>query len=85
MEQDKERNLFGASLVSGCFSEKDLLVVMRKVFSTTVTKRDTLKAQDLARVLNIGLETAYETTKVTTQKMIRNAVHPLQRRFRTMQ
>ncbi len=45
----------------------------------------TISKEDLARKWGLGLATAARTLDVTTQKGIRNAVHPLHRRYRTNQ
>jgi hypothetical protein len=42
-----------------------------------------LAAELLARKWNIGLNTAKDTLRVTTQEGIRHAVHPIHRRYRT--
>ena len=83
-DKKDERNLFEVSLSSVCCDDYSFMKCIRQVCSSTITKKDTLRAEDLARTLNIGLQTARDAIKVTTQKMIRNAVHPLQRKFRTM-
>ncbi|MGH3053527.1 MAG: hypothetical protein ACRDL7_00940, partial [Gaiellaceae bacterium] len=51
----------------------------------SVNRRYAIKHEELSRRWGIGLETATRTLKVTTQKCIRNAVHPLHRRYRTRQ
>ena len=38
--------------------------------------------EDLARLWNIGIQTAKDTVRVTTQKGIRTAIHPMTRRVR---
>jgi len=39
--------------------------------------------EDLAKMWNIGLDTAANTLKATTQLVVRQALHPIQRRSRT--
>ncbi|MGH3624303.1 MAG: hypothetical protein ACRDQ5_21370 [Sciscionella sp.] len=58
---------------------RDISSAKSKLRKPLVTK------EDLSRRWGIGLETATQTLKVTTQKCIRNAVHPLHRRYRTKQ
>jgi hypothetical protein len=50
--------------------------------ATSRRKSRTTK-EDLARIWNIGLDTADSTIKATTQLVVRRALHPIQRRFRT--
>jgi transposase len=42
-----------------------------------------LSIEEASSKFGVGLETAQQTLKVTTQKGIRHAVHPLSRRYRT--
>jgi hypothetical protein len=46
-------------------------------------RHSSVTAEELSRKWRIGLYTAKETLKVTTQFGIRHAVHPLRRRYRT--
>ena len=46
------------------------------------TRHTVLTPEHLARTLNIGLDKAKTMLKVTTQKGIRTAVHPIHRRYR---
>jgi hypothetical protein len=41
-----------------------------------------INPENLARLWNIGIETAKRTLQVTTQQGIRTALHPLHRRYR---
>ncbi len=50
---------------------------------TSKERHAKIGADDLARRWGIGLETARQTLKVTTQHGIRHAVHPLSRRYKT--
>eukprot|EP00980_Cylindrotheca_fusiformis_P007870 scaffold1674_cov96-Cylindrotheca_fusiformis.AAC.1 len=47
------------------------------------SRQSVITAERLAQQFNIGLETARNTLKVTTQKGLRSAVHPISRRYRT--
>jgi len=47
------------------------------------TRKSSVSPTELATKWNIGLETAQRTIQATTQLAIRQAIHPLQRRFRT--
>ncbi|MGH3054467.1 MAG: hypothetical protein ACRDL7_05760, partial [Gaiellaceae bacterium] len=61
-------------------------VMIRKIGVAETDKRKTvIEKADLSRRWGIGLETAARTLKVTTQKCVRNALHPLHRRYRTRQ
>eukprot|EP00980_Cylindrotheca_fusiformis_P021607 scaffold8458_cov76-Cylindrotheca_fusiformis.AAC.3 len=63
--------------------------LMSKVQVTRVSaiksdsRNSVITAERLAQQFNIGLETARNTLKVTTQKGLRSAVHPISRRYRT--
>ena len=46
------------------------------------TRHSVHSPEEVSRKFNIGIERAKETLKVTTQKGIRHAVHPLHRRYR---
>jgi hypothetical protein len=48
---------------------------------TSTTRRFMITQHDLAKRWRIGVHTAAQTLQVTTQKGIRNAVHPIQRWF----
>lgn len=61
-------------------------VQVRDVHAVQSTNRKShISKEDLARRWGLGVETAARTLVVTTQKGIRNAVHPLHRRYRTNQ
>ena len=46
-------------------------------------RRSTIRKEELAKVWGIGLDAAERTIQATTQLVVRNALHPIQRRFRT--
>ena len=48
----------------------------------TDTRHSKATPEHLSKIWNIGLETAKRTLKVTTQRGIRTAIHPLHRRYR---
>ena len=50
---------------------------------TTEERHATVKAEDLSRRLGIGLDKATQMLKVTTQVGVRQAIHPLTRRYKT--
>ena len=55
----------------------------RRAFSIISNERHSaVTPEELARKWNIGLQTAKETVRVTTQKGIRTAMHPMTRRVR---
>ena len=45
-------------------------------------RHTSITSEQVARKFNIGIDRAKETLKVTMQKVIRHAVHPLHRRYR---
>jgi hypothetical protein len=51
----------------------------------TKSRHSTMEPMELSRHWGIGLLTAQKTLRVTTQKGLRTAVHPLHRRYRTQQ
>jgi hypothetical protein len=58
--------------------------VARKAAAIDTRARHTaLSIEEVSRKFGVGLETARQTLKVTTQNGIRHAVHPLSRRYRT--
>ena len=50
---------------------------------STDDKRGPISSQRLSRIWGIGLDTAKNTLSATTQSIIRQGVHPLERRYRT--
>ena len=56
-------------------------VTIQKVQSSQ--RKGRTRREDLAKMWNIGLDTATNTLKATTQLVVRQALHPIQRRFRT--
>jgi hypothetical protein len=79
--------LFHATIPASLMNENELLP--RAIKTVTVNKLQTSQRksrtakEDLARIWNIGLDTADSTIKATTQLVVRQALHPIQRRFRT--
>ena len=65
----------------------DALVETRHMASTTTVKsnKGTVDAVELAKKWGIGLNTARKTIDITTPKVIRSAIHPISRCFRTKQ
>jgi hypothetical protein len=54
------------------------------ISSTMSGKRQsTVQKEELARLWGVGLEAAERTIQATSQLVVRNALHPIQRRFRT--
>ena len=51
----------------------------------TEQRHPEVAAHELARKWGIGLATATNTLRATTQKVIRNVVHPLHRQYKTQQ
>ena len=52
---------------------------MKKVKSKT--KHSVIKAEQFLRKINIGLEKAKQIMRATTQRGIRNSVHPITRKY----
>ena len=50
---------------------------------TSRNRHCNISTESLSQKLRIGLNTARDTLKVTTQQGIRQAVHPITRRYRT--
>jgi hypothetical protein len=70
------------SLVPEMFSR----IPMATISATgTSTHQSAVTKESLAKKWGIGIQVAAETLQVTTQKGIHNAVHPIQRRYRTKQ
>jgi hypothetical protein len=58
--------------------------IMQNIAATKVTKTQLfVKSEDLAKKWIVGHRVAEDTVKVTTQSLIRNVIHPIERRFRT--
>jgi hypothetical protein len=57
----------------------------RSVQATRTSNRQVIQAEELAKRWGIGVKTAINTLKVTTQRGVRHPVHPLARRYRTKQ
>jgi hypothetical protein len=59
---------------------------MRKIYATESSSRqNVVDKESLAKRWGIGIQVAAQTLQVTTQKGVRNAVHPIHKRFRTKQ
>ncbi len=62
----------------------DIAIIKLNIMSTLSTKRDLfVPGQELAKRWSVGNKDAKNTVKVTSQKFIRNALHPIERRFKT--
>jgi len=70
--------------ISESFNDSHLLS-MNISLTNTSNKTPHVNAEKLASRWNIGLDTALKTIKVTTQKGFRNALFPIEKRFRTKQ
>jgi hypothetical protein len=75
------------ALLASLMNENELLpraiqsITIQDVKSTV--RRSQVTQEELACKWKIGLDTSARTLKATTQLTIRNAIHPIQRRFRT--
>ena len=67
------------------FDEAILLKYQTVGAQTSVDRRSRITPKQLARQWCIGLQMAAKTLMSTTQKGVRNAIHPIYRRFRTRQ
>jgi hypothetical protein len=78
----------GMDTVSGAYCEKSLLATVERMEIMAVrskTRKFTLSAEKLAQRWSISLEAAQRTLQATTQRFIRSALDPIDRRFRTQQ
>ncbi len=58
--------------------------VMRNIASTKVSKTQLfVSAEDLAKRWMVGTKIAQDTIAASTQSLIRNSIHPIERRFKT--
>ena len=73
--------------VSTALTDETLLPrIINSVHIANTTSRNRhcdISPKSLSQKLRIGLNTAHDTLKVTTQQGIRQAVHPITRRYRT--
>jgi hypothetical protein len=60
--------------VSLIYTYPDVRIIMSR---TSSQRRSNITKEDLCQLLGINAETAAQTLRVTTQKGIRNAVHPM--------
>ena len=80
IQSDSDRTL---QTVDGSFVEKTFIQrIIQSVRVEPETRHQEQSADNLARTLNIGLETAHRTMEMTTQQGIRTAIHPIHRRYR---
>ena len=88
-EEDKFKRLNPRMIgsVQNCyqFDEAILLKYQTVGAQTSADRRSRITPKQLARQWCIGLQTAAKTLMSTTQKGVRNAFHPIHRRFRTRQ
>ena len=68
--------------VTGTATGTDTGTPGRLTAAITGTRHTKVNPENLARLWNIGIETAKRTLQVTTQQGIRTALHPLHRRYR---
>lgn len=74
------------SSISTVFDSPSLIT--HPVFRTSAVSTHSKKgidAEKLAKLWGIGIQTAEATLSATTQKIIRSAINPIERRYRTMQ
>jgi hypothetical protein len=87
LESKAERNI--SATTTECMEQCDNTIhnliegehVQGVAATKMISKRLFLQEHDLASRCGIGLKDAENTVKVTTQKLIRSAVHPIERRF----
>lgn len=70
--------------VGSCFTEPSHRARRVGAMDTRRSRHPVTK-EELARKWGIGIEKAWNTLEVTTQKGVRKAIHPVERRFRTAQ
>ncbi len=82
--QRLERKVRVASELDNIVSKATVATRLTSVNGIISNERhSSIKAEDLARRWNIGIEAAQATLKATTQHGVRHAIHPLTRRYRT--
>ena len=88
-EEDKFERLNPRMIrsVQSCYQfDEAILLKYRTVRAqTSVDRHSRIIPKQLAWQWCIGLQTATKTLMTTTQKGVRNAIHPIHRRFRTRQ
>jgi hypothetical protein len=78
-----ERLLLAVNIATVYREDIDQWSDERKASSIIFNERHSVATpEDLAQSWNIGIQTAKETVRVTTQKGIRTAIHPITRRVR---
>jgi len=78
-----ERLISAVNIATAYRDDIDAQKEARKLSSIISNDRHSAATpEDLARLWNIGLQTAKDTVRVTTQKGIRTAIHPMTRRVR---
>lgn len=87
LEEEMKSKINISSLdVNYCEHHDILISNLNRVHATkTLDKKLFVKNEELARRWAIGIKDAENTVKTTTQKFIRSAIHPIERRFRTKQ
>jgi hypothetical protein len=79
----ENRAIYPIISTSPCNQEPAELTMSLCCSAQTSERRPHITAVTLAKQWGIGLETAKRTLQATTQLAIRQALHPIQRRFRT--
>ena len=83
------QRLVASVRIALCYEDDDRDSLMNEAELRTIAAVDTrarhtaLSVEEVSRKFGVGLETARNTLKATTQYGIRHAVHPLSRRYRT--
>jgi hypothetical protein len=67
---------------SSIYTHQDVQIIMSR---TSLPRQSNITKEDLCQLWGINVETAAQTLCFTTQKSIRNAVHPIVRRYATKQ
>lgn len=82
LEEDENEPQVVLASVSTALEERtfDRMMVSRLV---TTKRHSEITPEEVSKKFGVGLETAKDTLKVTTQRGIRHAVHPIHRRYRT--
>ncbi len=68
--------------MNSIYTYPDIRIIMSR---TSSQRRSNITKEDLCQLWGINAEIAAQTLRVTTQKGIRNAVHPIVRRYATKQ
>lgn len=77
--QAKDQGIKISAMTIDSMEYSDIAMSQLKIMSTQVVKKNlVVSEQELAKRWSIGIKDAENTGKVTSQKFIRNALHPIE-------